>query len=78
MKSDLKIMSECKCAFQQRLIGDGCEICNPEKALEYAYQTITDLEERLREIGNYAHQHSTGPAVPDALWAVREMAYELI
>jgi hypothetical protein len=34
------------------------------------------LTERLREIGDYAHDHSTGPAVPDALWEVRRMAYE--
>lgn len=29
----------------------------------------------LRDIGNFAHDHSTGPAVPDALWEVRRMAY---
>lgn len=34
------------------------------------------LEDRLREIGDFAHDHSTGPAVPDALWEVRAMAYE--
>lgn len=32
-------------------------------------------EEVLRQIGDYAHDKSTGPAVPDALWEVREMAY---
>ena len=34
--------------------------------------------DRLHDIGDYAHEHSTGPAVPDALWTVREMAYELV
>lgn len=71
-------MSECKCNLRERLVGDGCEVCNPAKALEYAKLTIADLEARLREIGDYAHEHSTGPAVPDALWTVREMAYELV
>lgn len=33
------------------------------------------LHELLLDIGHYAHDHSTGPAVPDPLWAVREMAY---
>ena len=33
--------------------------------------------ERLGEIGDYAHANSTGPEVPDALWEVRSMAYEL-
>lgn len=31
--------------------------------------------ETLAAIGDYAHAHSTGPAVPDALWEVRRMAY---
>lgn len=71
-------MGECKCNLREKLVGDGCEVCNPAKALEYAKGAISDLEERLREIGDYAHEHSTGPAVPDALWTVREMAYELV
>lgn len=71
-------MSECKCNVREKLVGDGCEVCNPAKALEYAKGTIADLEDRLREIGDFAHEHSTGPAVPDALWTVREMAYYMI
>ncbi len=69
---------ECKCNLREKLVGDGCEVCNPTKALEYAKETIAALEARLREIGDYAHEHSTGPSVPDALWTVREMAYELV
>jgi hypothetical protein len=61
--------------MREKLVGDGCEDCNPRNALEYAKQTISDLEARLREIGDYAHEHSTGPAKPDVLWTVRNMAY---
>lgn len=32
----------------------------------------------LRDIGDFAHDRSTGPAVEDALWEVRRMAYELL
>lgn len=34
-----------------------------------------ELESRLKEIGDFAHDKSTGPAVPDPLWEVRRMAY---
>ena len=37
---------------------------------------IERLLEVLREIGDFAHDKSTGPEVPDALWEVRHMAYE--
>lgn len=33
------------------------------------------LEERLAEIGDFAHHQSTGPAIPDAFWSIRDMAY---
>ena len=36
---------------------------------------VAKLEKALREIGDYAHDKSTGPVVPDALWEVRTMAY---
>lgn len=39
---------------------------------------IEDLEEALRQIGDFAHDKSTGPAVPDALWEVRQMAYDAL
>lgn len=32
----------------------------------------------MRNIGDFAHDHSTGPAVPDSLWLVREMAYDAL
>lgn len=42
------------------------------------HDRIENLEARLREIAEYAHEKSTGLAVPDALWNIREMAYEPI
>lgn len=38
-------MSECKCDLRTKMVGDGCEVCNPAKALEYAKMTIDDLEQ---------------------------------
>lgn len=45
---------KCECEFRTRLVGDGCQICNPEKALEVANDRIADLEEALRKIANLA------------------------
>jgi hypothetical protein len=36
------------------------------------------LLEVLTNIGNYAHDASTGPTVPDAFWEIRKMAYEAL
>lgn len=32
----------------------------------------------LMEIGNYAHYHSAGPAIPDGLWHIRAIAYDAL
>lgn len=36
---------------------------------------IDRLHDLLIQIGNIAHNASTGPAVPDVLWEIRGMAY---
>jgi hypothetical protein len=42
----------CLCTLKTKLVDDGCEICNPAKALEYAKETIADLEQQaiLRDL----------------------------
>lgn len=42
-----------------------------------AREEASRLRELLTEIAEYAHHHSTGPAVPDVLWEIRQMAYEI-
>jgi hypothetical protein len=42
-------MSECKCNLRTRLVGDGCERCNPQMAIDI-------LKERLDELRSAADQ----------------------
>ena len=48
---------------------------DPTLYLEAANE-IDRLRGQLINIGNIAHDASTGPAVPDVLWEVRRIAYE--
>ncbi len=41
-------------------------------------QKREQAEAALKDIGDFAHDRSTGPAVEDALWEIRRMAYEAL
>jgi len=45
-------------------------------ARDAALIRVAEMDDTLKRIGDYAHDKSTGPAVPDALWEIRAMAYE--
>ena len=47
------------------------------KDCESTLEKFAVYEDLLIEIGDFAHNESTGPSVPDALWKIREMAYQL-
>ena len=47
----------CKCDFRTHMVGDGCEACNPKKALECAHDALRTMEDErlaLREALKYA------------------------
>ena len=47
-------MKECKCTLAQRMVGDGCSVCNPAKSLEYADETIVELEAEVERLRGHA------------------------
>ena len=51
-----------------RVMGEGMLSIHPD--------VLNSISDTLREIGDTAHNASTGPAVPDVLWEIREKAYE--
>lgn len=51
-----------------RVLGEGMLSIHPD--------VINSISDTLRDIGDTAHNASTGPAVPDVLWDIRGKAYE--
>lgn len=49
---------KCGCSLRGRLIGDGCEVCNPAKALEYATETIAELKGLVVEAFDVMSSHA--------------------
>lgn len=49
-----------------------------DELLREEFAQRQDALATLRDIGDFAHDRSTGPAVEDALWEVRRMAYEAL
>lgn len=56
----------------------GCAAAVEERRVEALEARVIALEERLREIAEIAHVRSTGPAVYDSYWEIRELAYEYL
>ena len=68
-------MKECKCTLAQRMVGDGCSVCNPAKALEYADETIAELRAEIKRLHDAATDLlATVEGVADGLLDVHMLA----
>lgn len=54
------------------------ETLTHESELETLQAELMDATGMLKDIGDFAHERSTGPAVPDDLWEVRRLAYSAL
>ena len=64
MAHNAQQMRGCKCTFTQYMVGDGCDVCNPAKALVYARYTMADLQ---------AHRDMLDKALREAQNIIAEM-----
>lgn len=71
-KADAAEIAELKAAYALLFKAHAAE----RKTAEANAATIDRLHDRLRQIGDRAHDASTGPALPDVLREIRSMAYD--
>ena len=57
----------CKCNLSKRITGDGCDECNPAKALEYARDMMVSIQ---------AHRRMLAVALLDAKCAIEDLCLE--
>jgi len=43
----MKHITECKCTFAQKMVGDGCMWCNPTMQFEIYEEEINELESKI-------------------------------
>lgn len=49
---------ECQCSLRTRLVGDGCEMCNPTLAIELVAQERIELLRQKHTNGSWTQEES--------------------
>jgi len=60
---------QCQCSMAIKVLGDGCDICNPSLALKHAREYIKDLEDEARELEEKSSCSECGRKSEDG-WAL--------
>ena len=65
---------DCRCNPRTKLVGDGCEICNPRLALEHAKERIAELGASIAR--HFAEEHLAGDGPEIDRWKRRVAAQD--
>lgn len=74
----------CKCGLRTRLVGDGCEVCNPAQTIEYLKEQVAALERDLllandaATKGDEARAILAGMQIDSAHERVFQIAHEMM
>lgn len=73
-------LPKCKCTFAQKTVGDGCQVCNPQMAIDMLSEQVEELKAKLDKAIDALEQISRMAPLPDhksntmTLVACREIA----
>lgn len=75
-------MGKCECDLRTRLVGDGCRVCNPSLASEYADEAIEELRavnaDLLEALEGFVCYHSGHCCLDAQLNAIMDKARSAI
>lgn len=67
--------SACTCSISTRVLGDGCEACNPALALEYAKGQIESQREEIERLRAWIEPEANCPCCDQSVNCNRDCTF---